>query len=74
MDGKCSCRYTEGVSLTDVVKNDAFSATTTHGTPYPANMFAYKANIPEPSLIGLTMIGVLVLKMLRGYIGKKRLS
>ena len=50
--GKCSCRWMVSVvvviQLTEVVKNNAFTATTTHGTPYPANMFAYKANIPEP--------------------------
>ncbi len=64
----------EGITLTEVVKNDAFTAITTIGGTRNGNMFAYKANIPEPSLMGLAMIGVLGLKMLRGYIGKKRLS
>ena len=64
----------EGITLTEVVKNDAFTAIMPSETQIKTDMFAYKANIPEPSLMGLAMIGILGLKMLRGYIGKKRLS
>ena len=50
----------EGITLTEVLKGNAFTATSITGTRYPADMKAYKANIPEPSLIGLAMIGILM--------------
>ena len=48
-DGIFSNEY-EGITLTTVDKPNAFTATTTHGTPYPVSMKAYAANIPEPCL------------------------
>ena len=51
----------EGITLTEVVKNNAFTAVTPCETRIPCDMFAYKANIPEPSLMGLAMIGILLM-------------
>ena len=70
-DGIFSNKY-EGISLTEVVKNNAFTATTTQGIPFNANMFAYKANIPEPSLIGLAMIGILGYNKIKSWFKSKR--
>ena len=50
----------EGITLTEVGKDNAFTAIDTYGASFNANMFAYKANIPEPSLLGLAMIGILM--------------
>ena len=58
-DGIFSNEY-EGITLTEVVKDNAFTATTAIGGTRNADMFAYKANIPEPSLMGLAMIGILM--------------
>ena len=58
-DGIYSNEY-EGITLTEVVKDNAFTAYETYGSSIGGDMFAYKANIPEPSLMGLAMIGILM--------------
>ncbi|MCK5851569.1 hypothetical protein KAH27_00950 [bacterium] len=43
----------EGISLTEVVKNNAFTGYEEVGSSIDADMFAYAANIPEPGLMVL---------------------
>ncbi len=57
-DGIFSNEY-EGISLTDVVKTDAFTATMPSGTPLFSDMKAYAGNIPEPSYSCPANAGVL---------------
>ncbi len=58
-DGIFSNEY-EGITLTEVVKDNAFTAIMPSETRIPGSMKAYKANIPEPSFMGLAMIGILM--------------
>ena len=58
-DGIFSNEY-EGITLTTVDKPNAFTATTTHGTPYPVSMKAYAANIPEPGIFLILDFGFLI--------------
>jgi len=58
-DGIFSNEY-EGISLTDVVKTDAFTATMPSGTPLFSDMKAYAANIPEPKIFLIFNFGFLI--------------